>query len=85
MTAASRLAILKDQLSFPAFSRGFASTTMAQSQSLNSKYRMLSGYEIPILGYGVCTISFDIPFLLQNLSITSKERLTFSHTVGLIS
>lgn len=32
--------------------RGFASSVM-KSMDINSKYKMLSGYEIPISGYGV--------------------------------
>lgn len=33
--------------------RGFASSPNMAALSINSKYKMLSGYEIPLLGYGV--------------------------------
>ena len=52
-TAASRLGILKNHIVLRARSLGIASSSMAQSYSLDSKHRMLSGYDIPVLGYGV--------------------------------
>ena len=33
--------------------RGFASSPNMAALKINSKYKMLSGYEIPVLGYGV--------------------------------
>ena len=33
--------------------RGFASSPSMAALNINSKYKMLSGYEIPVLGYGV--------------------------------
>lgn len=54
MTAASRLGILKDHIALRSSPRSIASSSMAKSYSLDSKYRMLSGYDIPLLGYGVC-------------------------------
>ena len=33
--------------------RGFASSPSMAALSIDSKYKMLSGYEIPVLGFGV--------------------------------
>ena len=33
--------------------RGFASSASMAALSIDSKYKMLSEYEIPVLGYGV--------------------------------
>ena len=33
--------------------RGFASSPRMATLSIQSKYKMLSGYEIPVLGFGV--------------------------------
>ena len=27
--------------------------------NIDSKYKMLSGYEIPVLGYGVCMLDYS--------------------------
>ncbi|KAL8797040.1 MAG: hypothetical protein Q9195_000811 [Heterodermia aff. obscurata] len=53
LTAASRLGILKDHIASRSYSLGIAASSMANSYSLDSKHRMLSGYDIPVLGYGV--------------------------------
>ena len=39
--------------------RGFASNPNMATFSINSKYRMLSGYEIPVLGYGVRLLDYS--------------------------
>ena len=49
MRAVRRLSNLRGQIQ----TRGFASTPSMAALSVNSKYKMLSGYEIPVLGYGV--------------------------------
>lgn len=53
LTAMSRLKSLRSHIT--PLSRSFSSTAPAMAGlDIKSKYRMLSGYEIPILGYGVC-------------------------------
>jgi hypothetical protein len=50
MKTITRLSYLKK----PLVSRNFSTTRTAMAKlDLNSKYKMLSGYEIPVLGYGV--------------------------------
>ena len=49
MRAVGRLSSLRGHIQ----SRGFASSASMAALSINSKYKMLSGYEIPVLGYGV--------------------------------
>lgn len=46
-----------------------ASKMALQSFDINSKYKMNSGYEIPVLGYGVCYSAFA--FLLDQSLITN--------------
>ena len=47
--AIAKLSHLNRQFTYP---RGFVSTKMADL-NINSSYKMLSGYDIPVLGYGV--------------------------------
>ena len=49
MTAVSRLIKLRN----PFQTRGIAAAATMANLNINSKYKMLSGYEIPVLGYGV--------------------------------
>ena len=49
MRAVGRLSNLRGHIR----TRGFASSPNMAALSLSSKYKMLSGYEIPVLGYGV--------------------------------
>ena len=44
--------------------RRFVSTKMADL-NINSKYKMLSGYDIPALGYGVSSLILYIVLLSQ--------------------
>lgn len=56
----SRLNILKDHLSTP--TRGFSTTFNKMTHlSIDSKYKLASGYEIPVLGFGVSVAIW--PFL----------------------
>lgn len=58
MNTLSRLKSLQSQIT--SRSRSFSSTPAAMAGlNINSKYRMLSGYEIPVLGYGVCRKTFQ--------------------------
>lgn len=53
MNTLSRLKVLQPQLAH--LSRPFSSKSAAMAGlDISSRYRMLSGYEIPVLGYGVC-------------------------------
>ena len=52
--AIANLSHLHRQFTHP---RGFVSTKMA-NLNINSNYKMLSGYEIPVLGYGVSRYFF---------------------------
>jgi diketogulonate reductase-like aldo/keto reductase len=55
-TALSRLTHLRNQLSDPAFAKTFNYTTSSRTMSpitIDTRYRMPSGYSIPALGYGV--------------------------------
>lgn len=58
----SRLNILKYHLSTP--TKGFSSSTTFNEMthlSIDSKYKLASGYEIPVLGFGVSVAIW--PFL----------------------
>lgn len=54
MRAVGRLSILRAHIQ----KRGFASSPSMATLNINSKYKMLSGYEIPVLGYGVSLSEF---------------------------
>ena len=62
-------------------SRGFVSAKMADL-NINSKYKMLSGYDIPALGYGVSRLLFCIYFSLAkykyNYLFTRRDSHGFS-------
>lgn len=62
--AIAKLSHLHRQFTHP---RGFVSTKMADL-NINSNYKMLSGYEIPVLGYGVSRCFF-ISFALATVEI----------------
>ena len=49
MKAVGRLSNIRGQIQ----KRGFASSPSMAAFNIDSKYQMLSGYEIPVLGYGV--------------------------------
>ena len=49
MRAVGRLSKIRGHIQ----TRGFASSPNMAALSITSKYKMLSGYEIPVLGYGV--------------------------------
>lgn len=49
MRAVGRLSSLRGHIQ----PRGFTSSPSMAAFNINSKYKMLSGYEIPVLGYGV--------------------------------
>ena len=57
---------------------------MAKSYSLDSKYRMLSGYDIPVLGYGVraeqlsCSTTPTEVYLIYYLPRTFADGLPLS-------
>ena len=53
MNALSRLRNLQSHITPHSKALSSKSATMARLD-IDSKYRMLSGYEIPVLGYGVC-------------------------------
>lgn len=74
MTTGYRLAVLRSHFRTirAPWSRSFASANMANIVTLDQKYRMLSGHEIPILGYGV---SFF--FLLHSSSLASLHIVMF--------
>jgi len=57
MVLLSRLSKLSNQfLSIP---RSFSTQTSKMAKlDMNTQYKMLSGYEIPALGYGVCILKF---------------------------
>ena len=50
----------------------FVSTKMADL-NINSKYKMLSGYDIPALGYGVSRLLFYISFPWPSINISIYE------------
>lgn len=52
----SRLTTVTRQLQIIRQARLFASTA-TEKMNINTKYKMLSGHEIPALGYGVCMIN----------------------------
>ena len=59
MKALLRLKSFQSQIA--PFSKSFSSTSTAMAGlDINSRYRMLSGYEIPVLGYGVCMASHSV-------------------------
>lgn len=57
-TSLNRLSRRFSPIKFCRFSTG--TYTMAEL-NINTKYKMLSGYEIPALGYGVCCVLFFYP------------------------
>lgn len=40
---------------------------------MNSKYKMLSGYEIPLLGYGVSFVVHDFPVISYQRSFAAES------------
>ena len=86
MTAASRLGILKDHIASQSYPRSIASSSMAKSYSLDSKYRMLSGHDIPVLGYGVWVEQTSCPtpqiemYNIQYILCTFADNLFISRS-----
>ncbi len=54
----SRLTTVTRQLQITPQARLFASTA-TEKMNINTKYKMLSGHEIPALGYGVCMMKSE--------------------------
>ena len=55
MRAVGRLSSLRAHIQ----KRGFASSPSMATLNIDSKYKLLSGYEIPVLGYGVCILEYS--------------------------
>ena len=81
MNAATRLGRLKRQLLNTQPRRSYTSTGMAKAFDLNSKYRLLSGYEIPILGYGVGGVRSVVS---HQAALFHRLTATLHHQLSLI-
>ena len=74
MKVLRRASAIKQHLASPRFSstatralgydEGMAANMMGQKFDISTKYKMNSGYEIPVLGYGVCLQSQHAPCAL---------------------
>ena len=67
-----RLSLLARQVS-PRFEQHTFATIAMARMDINIKYKMLSGYEIPALGYGVCPITLNdfLIYAAGNIAIQS--------------
>src|SRR2546421_12038979 len=66
--------------------QGMASKMVAQKFDINSTYKMNSGYEIPVLGYGVRLPNFYFPphycyasFILPLLACSPRAPSSMTH------
>lgn len=78
MMAKARLSNVTGHLYSTSRVKDFASAAMT-SFTINSTYRMLSGHDIPVLGYGVSMIldiHFQTPLLLNNFLSTKSENIS---------